>query len=432
MLKLNKKLIWLISACLILFHPDVNAQVAKEITARYPASVVYRLSGITSKVAIPVEKQRILAEYFQKQDKLANQALASGKNSDEISGYYTNRIAYLKTVLSPLELNDYEFNPENTENQLEKAIKYRQSLSLSTEQVNDLLGARKTENAPQDNESEPTGNTTLAEGEKLTKILSLSQYDKFLQLLVKPIALTQSNSSWLLLKKYSLVKTVDSSRINSENLEYFTRAGISDARVNNSESYLKIDSVRGTYFVYKPLNLWKLDMLNNQLPESQFAAVITKRKLLKLSSRQADSLLAVAAALEKITADYKTKITYKKYDSTPFEAKNLLQILTSSQYEAYLYDKNRVEAITNEKKIWTRLKQYGLTSDVDSVQVNKELIDYQLNLLVANERYHNSDTQENTEIKAMVENKKPAILKKLDISVRTSALNASSKKSLSW
>jgi hypothetical protein len=432
MLKINKKLIWSISACLILFHPDVNAQVAKEITARYPASVVYRLSGITSKVAIPVEKQRILAEYFQKQDKLANQALASGKNSDEISGYYTNRIAYLKTVLSPLELNDYEFNPENTENQLEKAIKYRQSLILGTEQVNDLLGARKTENAPQDNESEPTGNTTLAEGEKLTKVLSPSQYDKFLQLLVKPIALIQASTSWALLKKHGLVKPTDSVRINSENLQYFIRAGIMDARANNSELYLKIDSVRGTYFVYKPLDLWKLDMLNNQMPESQFATVITKRKLLKLSSRQVDSLLAVAAALEKIRAEYKTKVSHEKYNSIPFEAKNLLQILTPPQYETYLYDKNRVEAITNEKKIWTRLKQYGLTNDVDSAQTNKELVNYQLNVLVANERYHNSDSQENMELKAMVENKKPPILKKLDISVRTSSLNASSKKSLSW
>jgi len=432
MLKINKKLIGSISICALFFHLDVKAQVAKEITSKYPASVVYRLYSITAKVDIPVEKQHTLAEYFLKQDKLANQALATGKGIEALSGYYTTRISYLKTVLSPLELNDYEFDPDNTENQIEKAVKYRQQLGLGSKEVSDLLKASKTEVALSGNEPELADNTTLTEGKALTEVLSQQQYNNFLQLLVKPIAIAQSNSSWVRLRKYGFVSGADSTKINSQNLEYFVKAGVIDARANNSELYTKIDSIRQTYFVFKPLNLWKLDMLDNDMPESQFSAVIKSRALLKLTGKQVDSLIAAAAKLEQIRSAYKAKVTYKKYDSNPFEAKNLMHILTSPQYEAYLYDKNKVEAITDEKKLWTRLKQYNLDKGVDSVQTNKELINYQLNLLVANERYHNDDTEENMQIKAMVENKKPAILKKLDLTVKTSTLNASSKKSLSW
>jgi hypothetical protein len=178
--------------------------------------------------------------------------------------------------------------------------------------------------------------------------------------------------------------------------------------------------------------LFKLDMINNTLPQSQFAVILKDKKALNLTNQQIDSLLSSAFKLERLKAAYNARFPYQKYDAYPFEGKSLLKILNEAQYNSYLATKNRTNAIVTQKKMWGKLKQYGLNKGVDSAQVNTELITYNLNLLVANEKYHTDDSPKNAEVKNKLDRNKPVILQKLDYSIKTTALNSTTNKSLSW
>ena len=173
-------------------------------------------------------------------------------------------------------------------------------------------------------------------------------------------------------------------------------------------------------------------MLNDQLPASQFTSILKDRKDLSLSGKQVDSLITYVSILEKQKLAYKSKNAYQKYDPSQFEAKAIIRTLNPTQYDTYLKKKNQANAVVNEKKKWAKLKQYGLDAGVDSIQTNRELINYELKLLVANERYHNDDSPQNAELKKVVEHNKPPLYKKLELAVATTPANIAAKKALAW
>lgn len=406
----------------------LKAQVVKEVLNGYPALVVNQVNLVCSNVSIPSDKQLMLARYFSEQDKLANNVLKSGGMANAVAPYYTIDANYLKSILSPLEFNDYLYNSGKDKLQLSAALKYRRELTLSEAQVKQLLDLVSVLRMQVDTLSLPVP-LRRYQARRLQKALNAKQYASFLQLLVIPTATEENEIAWNQIKALNIPQTQADF---DDDLRFFMRTDANDARVLNNDPTIRIDSVRSEYFVFKPKPLLKLDMMNRNLPVCQFADVLNLRASLKLTNRQTDSLLTCVGKFEEAKAAFKASQPYKKYDGTPYETKNLSIILERSQYDAFLVIKNKEHAIVNEKKTWGRLKQYGLTQGVDSAKVNNELIEYELNKLVAAERYHIDDSQQNAESKAKAESDKPLILRKLDISVKTTALTNDPKKTLAW
>jgi hypothetical protein len=419
----------------IIFSPlSMAAQVAKEVTTKYPASVVCRLYAIACKTNIPVKKQMVLADYFLQQDKQANKALSNGAPLADVANLYAVNTTYLKKILSPLEFNDYIFSADKTTSQFIKALKFRNELGLNEKQVNELLTLADKPHelrATANNEIPPTINRY--EGEQLVRILTGRQYKSYITLLVAPWADSDNLEAWLKLKRYGFVNPADSGKVCKDNLNYFMKSDGMDAETSNSISAGKTDSVRFSFFSFKPACLMKLDMVNGTLPQTQFTDILKIRKVLWLNNRQVDTLISDISQLERLRGAYKAQHPYMKYDATPFEAKKILDILNTVQYNAYLREKNKDNAMVNEKKTWNRLKQYGLIKEgVDSVQLSKDLIKYHLDILMANERFHNDDSPQNAEARAAAEKNKPFILKQLDTNMKTTAAKDNSKKALAW
>lgn len=425
-----------ISFTLMMIHliGHANAQIAKELISKYPAFVIYRLNEITSKTGLSLQKQRTIAEYFLNQDRAAGKALLTGVSPSGLGKFYSDNDAYLKIVLSPLEYNDYIVTEGTLDQQLQKVIKYRMELKLSNQQLSELMTTAKknqTESDPLD--ASGTKNSIPADDSMvLTSILTKQQYSKFFYILVRQLSVRQTNESWKELKKSGLVVEADSSKLYPKNMEYFIAANTVEAQSFEALKRNKIDSIRESCFVFKPIILWKQDMLNSTMPASQFADVLKMRAILHITNKQIDSLLADAVKLQQIRKDYIASHPHQKFDAAMFEGKNLIRTMSSAQYTAYLKQKNMITAMTNEKKVWNRLKQYGLNTGIDSIKTNNELINYQLNLLVASERYHVDDSPENAEIRSKAERAKPPILKELDLAVKTNSGNAMAKKQLSW
>jgi len=433
MLNNGKAKLGVILSGLILLPSTLLAQVGKEITLKYPASVVCRVYTITAKTNIPLKKQITLADYYLQQDKQANKALASGAPLADVAGIFTENTTYLKKLLSPLEFNDYLFSTDKTTSQFIKALRFRNDLALSDKQINELLAiASNPKNLQSTANNEIPLSINRYEGEQLVKILTDKQYKSYITLLVTPWANTDNQDAWQKLTRYGFVNPCDSDRICKDNLSYFIKSDGIDAETNNSLLAGKLDSVRFTYFTFKPACLMKLDMVNGTLPQSQFTDVLKARKVLWLTNRQVDTLITDISQLERLRVTYKAQHPYSKYDAIPFEGKKILSVLNTVQYNVYLKEKNKESALVNEKKTWNRLKQYDMLTNVDSVQLSKDLIRYHLNILVANERFHNDDTPQNAEARTAAERNKPAILKQLDINVKTTAAKNDSKKALAW
>jgi hypothetical protein len=435
---LNKKKISvrLILIGIALLPFSLTAQVAKEVTMKYPASVVCRLYAIASKTNISVKKQTILADYFLQQDKQANKALVIGAQLPNVVNLYSINSSYLKKVLSPLEFNDYLFLTDKTTSQYIKVLKFRNELGLNNKQINDLLALANNIDNVQKNynpNNDLLYDPTRYEGEQLIKILTEQQYKNYLPLLVAPWAKSDNQEAWVKLKRYGFINPADSDKVCKENMVYFLRANTTEAETNNSKLSGRLDSVRFTYFMFKPVCLMKLDMINGTLPRCQFTDILKSRKTLGLKDRQIDTLLTHISRLEQLRVAFKKQFPYVNYDAAPFEGKNIVSTLNPVQYDNYLKIKNINNAIVNAKKSWNRLKKYGLIKeDVDSVQLTKELIRYHWDILIANERFHNDDTPQNAEARTLSEKNKPLILKQLDTNVKTTATKDNSKKALAW
>ena len=408
-----------------------RAQLSQDILSRYPSSIVYRIYQIDSKTRLSPQQQKAFAEYFSKQEKQANADVQNG-NFSALENSYSIDGSFLRKTLSPLEYNDYRFTEGDVSNQLIKAIKFRNRLQLSDDQITKLLTAAEKRESDIDIESS-YDDAILEDGELLTGVLTPDEYSELLSLMIKPIAERKNKLLWAKLIKYRIVSANDSAAVYTENEAYLLRTGISDARANNSLAlHNKIDSIRGTYFSFKPLSLWKIDLLTNTLSSSQFGDALKERVVLKLTDSQIDTLIVCARILENDRISYESKETHKKYDATKYEARELIHILSTQQYESYLTIRKMPSAMTNEKKIWNRLKQYNLANSGDSVLYNRAMLDYELRLLVADERYHNDDSPENQRLKEEAEKNKPPIMKKLDMAVKSSTVNASTSKTLSW
>ncbi|NDW17974.1 hypothetical protein D0T53_03460 [Dysgonomonas sp. 216] len=180
-----------------------------------------------------------------------------------------------------------------------------------------------------------------------------------------------------------------------------------------NEHYMPIiDSLKVRYGFFKPVTL--------------FTSAVRLRKTLKLDENQIDKLLVKAAELEKIKTDYTMKNPDDVYNSADYSHKNLSSILTEEQYRTLLQLRFQKKAEANCVQSWHEIKQYGVTTQADSVQVNNSLYFYHLDKFVINTLYQDKPEMK-TEKLRQNEFFRPEIIKALDLARKEAKEKGSAK-----
>jgi hypothetical protein len=134
-----------------------------------------------------------------------------------------------------------------------------------------------------------------------------------------------------------------------------------------------------------------------------FAFLLNNAKQLNLSKPQTDSLTAAIIAVAKLK---------QGKNQQDFEQVKMTKILTAQQYESYLQLKNSGKALKWATSDWADIKAHGLDKGLDSAKVVNQILQYDINRLVAKDKFRNDPAQLDVYIRN-IDASKPMILKQL-------------------
>ncbi len=363
-------------------------------------------------------------------------------NNNVTSTEYTNTTGDLdKNIGSipkpPLLQKIDVVNGNVEEKELAAAVKYKTELNLNYRQVNAIINyAIQLENwraLTKSKNPNASTDTKAAEIKSLLKMLqSEQQYTKLLTLKNTDKAIKNARADWVDLQKFDLIAGLDSAKTNTQNLKYETEILVEVEKMAIIGTPEKADSVKKTLAANRPYILLKLAAYRNNLPKSQFSEAIKYRKELKLNDNQINQLLDKVSKLELLKLDNKSHHLYEFTRVKEFETYNLISILNEVQYSIYLTYKVHNKSVEYANSDWEKLKKFGLSKDLDSAKVYIQIMKYETDQLVANERYLNDKSQINLFFKKQLEDNKPDYLKKMDAAVKNLTANNEVKKNLAW
>ncbi|MBB6235544.1 hypothetical protein HDC90_000141 [Pedobacter sp. AK013] len=295
-------------------------------------------------------------------------------------------------------------------------FRYEQQLNLTKEQIADLktqvmrLDSLKTVSNP---------DTNKFIKEQLVGILNPRQYQEWGQIVRMAEASYWTKLNWQLLKESGLVQNTDSAKLYLQNFRYeINKASALERAVKSKPEYAGL--IRDSILTIRPLILLKLDAYRNRLPKwSPFVNVFMFRKELDLRDDQIDSLISQFNKVQIIKLFNKVSHQYDNAYFKKTEFERILNILGIEKIERYLFVKAQNQVMDKSKADWQSLQKYGLSKGLDSVKVFKEIQEYELKLLIAQERLALNNTQKNVFDKKDIEDNRPRILKDLEQAIAT-------------
>jgi hypothetical protein len=105
--------------------------------------------------------------------------------------------------------------------------------------------------------------------------------------------------------------------------------------------------------------------------------VLEYRTKLRLSNEQVDSIVAGAQGVNDL--QNQGIITPEKRNSWEYERKYIMSTLKEDQVSDFITIRNSVYARNYANDVWKDLKKYNIASDYDSIQVLKEVYNYNIN-----------------------------------------------------
>ena len=267
----------------------IKAQVSPELTQKFSANILVRIYEVNAKVKLPLQKQVLLGEYFKTQDRLANAAVAKGLDPSEINKYYVTKPEDLTGILSPLELNDYSINKDNTASKFAVAIKYREQLNLDISQVDSLL---MEVNIAKNIRKKLGSNIKKYEAEHLIKILKNEKYMNLLFIINKEKASAFATDGWHRLKQIGLTNELDST------YEVEALANYENNMITSSEYTSTTSDYDKKKDLLKPLLAKKLDVINGNVTSKELTTVVKYHEELNLDVKQVNKAIDYAIGIE--------------------------------------------------------------------------------------------------------------------------------------
>src|SRR5690606_35686134 len=399
---MKKKLgyIVLLAACIIIgavYFAKGRAESVMDsgVLKAYPAAVISRVYSITSRVALPVERQRKLADYFQEKDRMANEAKERGEDPVVFAKYYTVDYDEIRELLEPEDFNQYILSLHEDEELRDyplalklrrMADRHAEELKLSKDQVLDLLA-----DVAEIEESARSGefNVDSAENEGLTRFLSTEQFRQYFY--VSSIQGVEQTVEDLMakLRDAELMTMDDSAKVYQllYPFEYQRAGGL--AYYSFKKENKLYDRYRDSMACHQPATTILYDGHRNLHPWSWPINVLHHRDSICLSEKQVDAVVSVYRKVQENNFNDKyyrdPDSEEEKFNRGRFEKAELVKVMTTEQMNTYLRIRNQKGAEDDAKKDLEKLADHGLVISADSVAMLNDLLDYRLRVRLANE-----------------------------------------------
>ncbi|MDQ6531036.1 hypothetical protein [Flavobacterium sp. LHD-85] len=408
----------------------LTAQINDKAIRNLPAHIVWKVQQISTLVNLSEEQQSRLGRSFFIKDSLANKSLASGESLSKLAGFYNDDSQTLKTTLTPYQYDCYEFENNNSDRFL-TALKFAADLQLNPDQINKI---RKQKDVQPTEKLTDKKEIIAFYNSKLSSILTKEQYVSLLQITYRDKSKTDAKKDWERIKQLNLI-TDKNNGVQYAELEkyHLLKNSYLDA---DSEQYDKKKLAFETEKIalQEPPLLIRANILSaGEYKNNTYSTIIKYERDIKLTSSQTDSILSkykqlVALRFENEERDLTSKLPIKE----PSEYENVIKILTTEQIDIWLASKNKNQSLKVAQKNWKKLEMEGLIKGLNQDAVVKEFAAYQLQFLIADEKARMYNTSEYSFYRRDIEQKKPELLKKLDLIARNKSKGIATKNELTW
>ncbi len=431
--KTKMKTIKLILISLCLTVPVlVPAQISPKVIKRFPASIIYQIDMMSSKITLNEEKQIKIGEKLFKRDSLANTALSKGRPVSELKKYYVTEKTFFKGICSQEEIEEF-FYRTDPDNRFLAALKSASLLKLTPDQITRIRQQNEAADSVIINDFHKKIQFYNA---KLESVLDKVQFAALIKKIYSSLSAEETKRDWKNILNYKLASSRDSSIVYTQLYNYnLTVNAVVDPQ-SEKLGIIKNREVRNALMLYKqPAILTRYNILaDGPYKTNLFSTAIKYGKDLELNPSQTDSILSKYKDLEitKLKDEKNYQTIYKKNEYALFENKTTTNILEARQVEKLLLKKNEKAASHLAVNNWEELEQLGLTKGLDKTSNLKEFIHYHLNFLIASDKVKMNNNAANIFSRRDAELKKPELLKQLDALQKSRDTAKSTKNDLKW
>ncbi|MGO4772851.1 hypothetical protein ACEN2I_14410 [Flavobacterium sp. W22_SRS_FK3] len=415
----------------ILYYPIFGiAQISSKVAKSYPAHIVYKLDELNSKVKLSEDKQIKIGHKLYTADSLANISLVKGEPVTQLKSYYIIDANFLKSILSPEELDRYGYMTDR-DNRFLAVLIFSTHLKLEPTQISEI---RRLNDSVASVPKMSSKETIRIYNKKLQRILNKEQYIAMLKTIYHEQAEEDAQKDWSKIIKLQLVADKNDKSQYVKILNYhIAKNAFLDKKADRYDK-TKRDFLAKKMALGEPPLLVHANILSEgTYTTNKYSSIIKYEKELELTKSQIDTLLLKYNQLQRIKLENKEKESTAEAPKTvPSEYENIAQILNPEQVKKWLIQKNKQAAKKEAQKNWEQLEAEGLTKDLDKDKTLTEFAVYQLQFLVTKDRAMVYHTQENIFMKRDIEKKKPELLKQLDIINQKKSQNAKTKQALTW
>lgn len=428
--KMTNKTLPILMLGLLIYPVFLTAQISDKAVKNLPAHIVWKVQQLSSMVNLSEEQQLKLGRSFFIKDSLANKSLATGQSLSNLESFYSNDNQTLKPILTSYQYDIYEFENDKS-NRFLIALKFTSDLKLNPDQINKI---RKQKNFLLNEHLTDKKEIIAFYNTKLTNILSKDQYESLLQIVYTDKSKADAKKDWERIRQFKLITDKNSDNQYAELEKYhLLKNGYLDL---DSEQYDKKTLALQTEKIalHETSLLIRANILSaGEYKNNTYSTIIKYEKDIKLTSSQTDTIIAkykqlVAIRFENEERDLTSKLPIKE----PSEYNNVIKILTPEQIDIWLANKNKNQSLKVAQKNWKKLEMEGLIKGLNQDAVIKEFAAYQLQFLIADEKARMYNTSEYSFYRRDIEQKKPELLKQLDLIARNKSKGIATKNELTW
>lgn len=415
---------------LLIYPVFLSAQISDKAVKNLPAHIVWKVQQLSSVVNLSEEQQLKIGRSFFIKDSLANKSLASGQPFSKLESFYNNDSQTLKPILTSYQYDIYEFENDKS-NRFLTALKFASDLKLNPDQITKL---RKQKDFLLNEHLTDKKEIITFYNTKLSEILNKDQYASLLQIVYSDKSKADAKKDWERIKQLKLITDKNSDSQYAELEKYhLIKNGYLDI---DSEQYDKKKLALQTEKIAlqeTPLLIRANILSAGDYKNNTYSTIIKYEKDVKLTASQTDTILAkykelVAIRFENEERDLTSKLPIKE----PAEYDNIIKILTPEQIDIWLASKNKNQSLKVAQKNWKKLEMEGLIKGLNQDAVIQEFAAYQLQFLIADEKARMYNTSEYSFYRRDIEQKKPVLLKKLDLIARNKSKGIATKNELTW
>ena len=372
----------LVITCLFLMHlTPVLGQANHFDINGFPPHIIYRMQTIDSIVQLSKQSLQKLGLYFIRQDSLATNLLHDNGFHASLTEFYQTPVDELRGIISDLEFNDYKIIiRSDRSSRLREIVSCRDKISLKPSEVRGLLlcsdwiERRIGQKGFRQREMEFRWADSIMGQERL-RLFYRTKYEDKIHKTVEEWYNGMKKVHWISIREDSVSVFASLLCFESERLSYY------EYWKNAGTASLYKEAMAADQFK-KPVSLKRWETYKKLPSWSLVRDVFESKELIALTTAQVDSLFDIPERLQQLKE--KKRRQKEKYLQRRLEYSLVKEVLTPVQINVVLKEKYGNEMRKSVEKDLETLEKNGLLQGRDAGIISKELLDYKLNLKIAN------------------------------------------------